>query len=507
MKIFCDLNKKTIIITEEQSKGINNLLFEQYLTEATLDDIYSKYYSDIPNDIFWNIIKADPTWSQQNIQKMGKFGKWLLNLYKQNKLKEEDLYKATDYLSYFKKYYNKIEQKDINKIPDLPSLFMVIQPFKTAENNGEEIATSKSDEIRKIKQDAEKFYEDDTWLVVIPHTQEAACYYGKHTQWCTAATDSYNYFNHYNSKGSLYININKKTNKKYQFHFETNSFTDETDNPIACPIAKSIGISNNLLQAYVSKYGAKATILLSQLIDLDNIQIDGQEPYYVYNDYDGYEHIVKINGINITPCKGINDNLTWDNDIRYLCNGIFRFNDYVQGEDDNYNNEEDDISDDYTLYDAKTGKRFVLSEDISNLHKVNDSYFTYSENGKRILLSSYNFSKVFECDVHTRIRSADYFNESFRNKNDNVKFNNYDDEIIILFKYTLDGNYYKVYNLYTQKYIKPPFEKWYLSLENMDDGYRYIVFREMNSKGLNYCLLLSDGSISQVYSRLKAHPL
>ena len=40
---------------------------------------------------------------------MGKFGKWLLGIYLKGNLKTEDLYKATDYLSYFVKYYNKID--------------------------------------------------------------------------------------------------------------------------------------------------------------------------------------------------------------------------------------------------------------------------------------------------------------------------------------------------------------------------------------------------------------
>ena len=85
-----------------------DIINESLLLEATLDDIYTKYYSNIPQDEFWQIIKADPTYNEQKSQKMGKYGKWLLNLYKQGKLKNEDLYKATDYLSYFVKYYNKI---------------------------------------------------------------------------------------------------------------------------------------------------------------------------------------------------------------------------------------------------------------------------------------------------------------------------------------------------------------------------------------------------------------
>ena len=91
------------------------LLSEQqfmYLFEAvSLDDIYLKYYNDIPKDVFEQIVSADPTYRPN---KMGKFGKWLLSLYKSNNLKLEDLYKATNYLRCFIDYYNVIQNKDIN---------------------------------------------------------------------------------------------------------------------------------------------------------------------------------------------------------------------------------------------------------------------------------------------------------------------------------------------------------------------------------------------------------
>jgi len=36
----------------------------------------------------------------------------------------------------------------------------------------------------------------------------------------------------YTDQGPLYININKRTNDKYQFHFESGSFMDMDDDPI-----------------------------------------------------------------------------------------------------------------------------------------------------------------------------------------------------------------------------------------------------------------------------------
>lgn len=69
-------------------------------------------------------------------------------------------------------------------------------------------------------------------MVIVPKTEEASCYYGKNTKWCTAATSTYNRFDQYNRKGRLYININKKTKEKYQFHFESDEFKDSADGDI-----------------------------------------------------------------------------------------------------------------------------------------------------------------------------------------------------------------------------------------------------------------------------------
>jgi len=204
------------------------------LNEATASEIWEKYYNTIPHEEFLDIIAADPTSDVEN-DKMGKYSKWLLNLYKRKSMQLEDLYKAEEYLETFEKYINRIENKDINKYKSLPDLYNAIRGFIDSDE-----PTSRNDAIRRIKRDAEKVYEDDTWLVVVPKTEAAACYYGKNTQWCTAAEESRNMFDSYNRRGNLYININKKTNEKFQFHFESEEFKNETDNDI---LPDDVGIS------------------------------------------------------------------------------------------------------------------------------------------------------------------------------------------------------------------------------------------------------------------------
>ena len=219
--------------------------------KASLQDIYQKYYKDIPVNDFNKLVSADPT-AKPN--EMGKFGKWILNLYRNGKLKVGDTPELNYALSYFIKFYNKIEKKDINQYHSVGELYQVIKPFAEDPNQ----ATSKTDANRKAKEEgAEKFYEDDTWLVVIPKTEEASCLYGKGTMWCTAATEGENKFNEYNQSGNLYININKKTGKKYQFFFgekegseKIPEFRDEENSELKTPLNKTIGIPEQLIHFY-----------------------------------------------------------------------------------------------------------------------------------------------------------------------------------------------------------------------------------------------------------------
>lgn len=508
---------------EEEYFSPNELLTEDIeineslLFEATLDDIYTKYYSNIPQDEFWQIIKADPTYNEQKSQKMGKYGKWLLNLYKQGKLKNEDLYKATDYLSYFVKYYNKITEKDINKLPDLPSLYNIIKPYKEASDNGEDIATSKSDEVRRIKEDAEKVFEDNQWLVVVPHTQEASCYYGKNTQWCTAATDSYNMFNQYNNKGPLFINIRKTDGKKFQFHFETNSFMDETDTPIRTPIAKTIGLNANLVQYYISRYGGKATILLTcNNLDLDDIDIDGEEPYYVYNDYDGYYYIVEVKGTQITRCKGLeSDSFTADNDISYLGNGNFKLHNYQEEEyyDDEegeyYGTGEFEVSEEWSIYNAKLGRTITLPENVGDIFKFNNQYIHAKINNKNTLIDSETLKTVFETTA--LVQSANYYLQYCGWVDDRRKLTRYDDNLVITIDYSAykeNGDSLKqLYNIKQQSYIIPPFKPYTIVSKIGNDGYEYLTFKhtQTTNGGIDYCTILPDGSLTQVYQTESIH--
>lgn len=225
--------------------------FRSLLVEAMdINDIHTKYYSDIPYADYVYIVKSvDPTYDNVS-GKMGKYAKWLLGMYRKGTFTRGDFGEARSMLIVFDQYKNRVQVRDVTQLHSMGELYQVVKPFMEGDQ-----ATSKSDEIRRTKQGAEKVYEDNKWLVIVPHTTEAAQLYGKHTKWCTAAEESDNMFEYYNSQGTLYINIDKLNNRKYQFHFETNQFMDEEDDRIDDPIFDTIGATNGLINFYENRVG------------------------------------------------------------------------------------------------------------------------------------------------------------------------------------------------------------------------------------------------------------
>jgi len=216
---------------------IKKLLREGLINEITIKDAWTKFYSDVNK---FPVLNGDESLFQKlnNVypRKGDNFNKgyftWLYNLLKINKLKEEDFYKAKEYLMLFNKFINKIpsEFRDINRFKNLNDLYDVVKEF---EGGDETMATSNSDEIRQIKKnEIDKVFENSNWLIMIPKTERASCLIGKGTKWCTAADESNNMFDNYNSDGPLYVMVNKDNNKKYQLHFESNQLMDENDSPI-----------------------------------------------------------------------------------------------------------------------------------------------------------------------------------------------------------------------------------------------------------------------------------
>ena len=71
-----------------------------------------KYYPNIPDDVFMTLISLDPTY-RDGSGSLGKYGKWILNLYKNGELNEQDFGEITPLLNQFNIYKNRIQNTDL----------------------------------------------------------------------------------------------------------------------------------------------------------------------------------------------------------------------------------------------------------------------------------------------------------------------------------------------------------------------------------------------------------
>ena len=202
-------------------------LIETYLFEDIA--AVKRQYSYIPEEDFDKIIRLDPTFNE-NRDSVGKYGKWLLGLYKKdNPLNNGNV---TDIIQQYDKLKNdnskKIE-KDINKFKSLKDMYTAIQ-------STEEIELSDRQKLRKRQKnkDYDIVWQNDNWAIFVPNTWEAAVNLGKGTSWCTADSredvGKEYYYKYLKKGGKYYIIINKHDKaEKYQFHFESQQFMDDYD--------------------------------------------------------------------------------------------------------------------------------------------------------------------------------------------------------------------------------------------------------------------------------------
>lgn len=205
------------------------------ILEGYKENFEKHYKNKLSFGDFEKIVKADPTSIITDTQdKMGKYSKWLLDLFIKKDFRLDDLNKIKTDLSLFDKYRSKLDIKDINKIKSHRDLYELVKSYHESDN----VPVSNKEKEREIKKEAKKFHEDSTWLVIIPETHDAACYYGKGTRWCTAGKDDPYTFDRYNDDGNLYVFINKHDRDdagrqiKYQMHIQTGQFMDVKDNAV-----------------------------------------------------------------------------------------------------------------------------------------------------------------------------------------------------------------------------------------------------------------------------------
>lgn len=214
-------------------------LLEDLLNEATPEEIYKKYYSDIDANAFVKLISYDPQTVIDNrkIMRIGKYAKMIINMYRLKNLKWEDMDLIKDYLTLV--YHHKIPV-DINKIRSIPDLYDLVKMYEVKDKR------SLASILAALPKDSYKIVlNTDKWIMLTPLKEIAACYLGVNAQWCTtwgphsldpSNKDKQNRFSGYGEGqdyGKLFIIIDKKDeNHKYQFQFRAKEFMDANNRPI-----------------------------------------------------------------------------------------------------------------------------------------------------------------------------------------------------------------------------------------------------------------------------------
>lgn len=222
-KAYCAILTETARI-DYLKKNFSAKITEKASTEELPADILAEIDAaegeTLGDRVISYVVGYDPSPNKQ-------YSQWIIHRYLKG-LSLEDLGRAFNALTLFDKAKARIEIKDINQYPDLSSLEAALEPFRTGK-----VDVSKAAERRRLKSDenTEVLYDGDDLLVVIAKTPEAASFWGKNTRWCTTSENG-GRFQQYNREGPLYVIIDRSDNQKYQFHFPSGQFMDETDRRI-----------------------------------------------------------------------------------------------------------------------------------------------------------------------------------------------------------------------------------------------------------------------------------
>ena len=226
--------------------------FKLYL--ENYKDKYEKYYKDkIDFNTFEKIVKTDPT---SVGTKKGKYVDWLLDLVLTNRLKEEDFYKATEYLDAFNRFNSQlpIEKRQIIKYSNINDLFDTIQPFLISQEKLTKSALDLYVKKHKITSFKGPNNSKGNYTIYIPNTKEDAKFLGKGTEWCTSKEDdAHNRFDDYNQFEPLYIFINDDidtVDNRYQLFI--NYKYSEYGSQLADINDRAVSLKNKLFYEFVT---------------------------------------------------------------------------------------------------------------------------------------------------------------------------------------------------------------------------------------------------------------
>lgn len=212
--------------------------FLKLLLEITAQEAKQKYYSDVDDEVYQNVLNIDPTYDP-NKNVLGIYSKWML---KPDNIKTIYFWGRTSLEKLSEKLKIHLKMKKSKELPEDFSDLNKISLDYFYKNFNFEGFQSKQEKKASEKENAKK-WDLGTWWVINPQSEEASCYYGSGTKWCTNSKKD-NKFSSYKELGELYIFIYKtKPNIKYQIYLPSNDLIFTSDMEVADSKDKGIAVS------------------------------------------------------------------------------------------------------------------------------------------------------------------------------------------------------------------------------------------------------------------------
>lgn len=199
-------------------------------------------HKDVPAIVDHFAEHGDPTVNKQHTQ-------YILNLYRNKSLKQEDAYKVKDALTMFEKHKHKLSPAEkVMSVKNYPSITSISDKMKPFEGT----YASKAEKTKDLTQKGHELkYEDDHIKIHHISNEDAskeiygggAKRGGTGTDWCTAARSDNCMFNEYHSKGPIHVVHRKSDGAVFQYHAQSNQFMDKNDDSISDTDFKSIAPS------------------------------------------------------------------------------------------------------------------------------------------------------------------------------------------------------------------------------------------------------------------------
>lgn len=288
-----------------------------------------KYYPNIDDTTFMQLIQLDPTYKDGS-NSVGKYGKWILNLFNKGNLSQEDFNEVTPLLNQFRTYRNRVPNKDLNSyktLNDLASILADVTDDDSMLSDRQKLRFKKNVKAGRVKVSAEDDYdipfEDDKFIVYVPNTHEASMKLGKGTRWCTAHENP-DWYNEYTEDGEkLYIIKNKTTGEKFQFSTQTADLLDQNDKNI--DIAQLLNSNKELKKFMFKVMGDK---LPDDPYIYDGTKLDSELRRFIENIIikDGIERIPKF---AFFECVGLTS-IVIPNSVKYIEDNAFEDCDYTK---------------------------------------------------------------------------------------------------------------------------------------------------------------------------------